>query len=130
MASLTWLGHSAFVLSSDEGRRIYIDPFLNGNPSTPDDLKSPETVDIIAVTHGHSDHVGDTVALSQAFPDVQIVAQVELKAWLGSKGANIGHLPGLNKGGTHEIDGIHFTLYCSGLVQPYALADVRSLLGN
>jgi L-ascorbate metabolism protein UlaG (beta-lactamase superfamily) len=110
MASLTWLGHSAFVLSSDEGRRIYIDPFLNGNPSTPDDLKSPERVDIIALTHGHGDHVGDTVALSQAFPDVQIVAQVELKTWLGSKGANIGHLPGLNKGGTHEIDGIHFTL--------------------
>ena len=110
MASLTWLGHSAFVLASDEGRRIYIDPFLNGNPKTPDDLKSPERVDIIAVTHGHSDHVGDTVALSQAFPDAQIVAQVELKTWLGSKGANVGHLPGLNKGGTQEIDGIHFTL--------------------
>ena len=41
---------------------------------------------------------------------MQIVAQVELKTWLGSKGANIGHLPGLNKGGTQEIDGIHFTL--------------------
>ena len=69
MASLTWLGHSAFLLASDEGKRIYIDPFLNGNPSTPDDLKSPDTVDVIAITHGHGDHVGDTVALSQAFPD-------------------------------------------------------------
>ena len=60
---------------------------------------------------GHSDHVGDTVALSKAFPDAQIVCQVELKGWLGAQGANVGdQLPGLNKGGTQEIDGIHFTL--------------------
>jgi L-ascorbate metabolism protein UlaG (beta-lactamase superfamily) len=110
MASLTWFGHSSFLLVSDEGKHIYVDPFLNGNPSTPDDLKSPEQVDMIALTHGHGDHVGDTVALSQTFPDAAIVAIVELKSWLGSKGANVGHLPGLNKGGTHEIGGIHFTL--------------------
>jgi L-ascorbate metabolism protein UlaG (beta-lactamase superfamily) len=110
MASLTWLGHSAFLVVSDEGKRIYIDPFLNGNPSTPDELKTPEHVDVIALTHGHGDHVGDTVALSQAFPDAHIFAILELKTWLGSKGANVGHLPGLNKGGTQEVDGIHFTL--------------------
>ena len=49
-------------------------------------------------------------ALSQQFPDAQIVAQVELKGWLGSQGANVGELPGINKGGTKEIDGIKFTL--------------------
>jgi L-ascorbate metabolism protein UlaG (beta-lactamase superfamily) len=110
MASLTWLGHSAFLLESDEGRLIYVDPFLTGNPAAPEDAKSPERVDIIAVTHGHGDHVGDAVALSQSFPDAPIVAIVELKAWLGGKGANVGALPGLNKGGTQEINGIHFTL--------------------
>ncbi len=110
MASLTWLGHSAFLVESDEGKRIYVDPFLNGNPKAPEDAKSPERVDVIALTHGHGDHVGDTVALSQAFPEAEIVAMVELKGWLGSKGANVGPLPGLNKGGTQEIDGIHFSL--------------------
>ena len=75
---------------SDEGKRIYIDPFLTGNPKTPESDKKPEHVDMIAITHGHSDHVGDAVELSQAFPDAQIVAQVELKGWLGGKGANIG----------------------------------------
>ncbi len=65
---------------------------------------------MIALTHGHGDHVGDTVALSQAFPEAEIVAIVELKGWLGGKGANIGQLPGTNKGGTQEIDGVRFTL--------------------
>ena len=111
MASLTWLGHSAFLLVSDEGKRIYVDPFLSGNPKTPESEKQPSAIDVIAVTHGHSDHVGDTVALSKAFPDAQIVCQVELKGWLGAQGANVGdQLPGLNKGGTQEIGGIHFTL--------------------
>jgi len=111
MASLTWLGHAAFLLVSDEGKRIYVDPFLTGNPKTPENEKQPSAVDVIAVTHGHSDHVGDTVALSQAFPDAQIVCQVELKGWLGAQGANVANqLPGINKGGTQEIDGIHFTL--------------------
>lgn len=110
MAALTWLGHSAFLLESDSGKRIYVDPWLTGNPMTPEDMKKPEHVDLIAVTHGHSDHVGDTVALSQAFPDAQIVCQVELKGWLGGKGANVGQMPGLNKGGTQVLDGIHFTL--------------------
>ena len=110
MATLTWLGHATFRLDTDGGKRIYIDPFLNGNPKTPDSEKDPERVDIIALTHGHGDHVGDTVALSQKFPDAQIVALVELKGWLGTQGANIGELPGPNKGGTQEIDGIKFTL--------------------
>ena len=111
MASLTWLGHAAFRLESGRGKRIYVDPFLNGNPSTPESELTPERVDIIAVTHGHSDHTGDTVALSQAFPEAAIVAQVEVKSWLEGQGAHMrDQLPGINKGGTQEIDGIRFTL--------------------
>ena len=110
MAKLTWLGHASFRIDTDGGKRIYVDPFLQNNPKTPDAEKEPERVDIIAVTHGHSDHAGETPGLSTRFPDAQIVAQVELKSWLGRQGANIGDLPGINKGGTQEIDGIRFTL--------------------
>jgi len=110
MATITWLGHAAFRIDTDSGKRIYVDPFLINNPKTPDSEKEPERVDIIAVTHGHSDHAGETPALSQRFPDAQIVAQVEVKGWLGAQGANTGQLPGLNKGGSQEIDGIRFTL--------------------
>jgi L-ascorbate metabolism protein UlaG (beta-lactamase superfamily) len=110
MTTLTWLGHAAFRIDSDRGRRIYVDPFLTGNPKLPEGEGRPERVDIIAVTHGHSDHVGDTVSLSQKFPEAPIVAQVELTGWLVGKGANNGGLPGINKGGSREIDGIRFTL--------------------
>jgi L-ascorbate metabolism protein UlaG (beta-lactamase superfamily) len=111
MATLTWLGHAAFLLTTDDGKRIYVDPWLKGNPAAPEDQKQPERVDVIAVTHGHSDHTGDSTELSKAFPEAEIVAQVELKAWLGRQGANVsGQLPGLNKGGSQEIDGIRFTL--------------------
>ncbi|HUY71271.1 MAG TPA: metal-dependent hydrolase [Gaiellaceae bacterium] len=111
MATLTWLGHASFLLVSDSGKHIYVDPWLAGNPKTPEDEKRPGRVDVIAVTHGHSDHAGETAELSKAFPEAQIVAQVELKSWLGSKGANVSEqLPGLNKGGSQEIDGIRFTL--------------------
>src|SRR5437773_3070521 len=98
------------MLGSDRGKRIYVDPFLSGNPKTPDDEKEPDRVDVICVTHGHDDHVGDAVELSQRFPDAAVIAQVELKGWLGSKGANVGELPGLNKGGSTEVDGITYAL--------------------
>jgi L-ascorbate metabolism protein UlaG (beta-lactamase superfamily) len=110
MATLTWLGHSAFRIESDRGKRIYVDPFLTGNPKTPESEKLPERVDVIAITHGHGDHIGDAATLSHGFPKAEIVTQLEVKGWLNDQGANVGSLPGLNKGGSQEIDGIRFTL--------------------
>ena len=110
MATLTWLGHSAFRLVTDRDKHVYVDPWLTGNPMTPEAERTPERVDVIAITHGHGDHVGDAVELSQRFPDAEIVCQVELKKWLRGKGANVGDIPGLNKGGSQVIDGITFTL--------------------
>jgi L-ascorbate metabolism protein UlaG (beta-lactamase superfamily) len=110
MATLTWLGHASFRLDTDDGKRIYIDPFLQGNPKTPESEKAPERCDIIAITHGHGDHIADVVDISTKFPDAQIVAMIEVKDWLGTQGANTGEVPGINKGGTQEIDGIRFTL--------------------
>ena len=57
--TLTWLGHAAFRIETPGGKRVYVDPFLNGNPKCPEDEREPERADIVAVTHGHGDHVGD-----------------------------------------------------------------------
>ena len=108
-ASLTWLGHASFRLDSPGGKRIYVDPWLD-NPKCPDGEKEPERCDVIAVTHGHSDHVGNTVELSKKFGPLPIVAIVELKGWLKEKGAQTDDVPGPNKGGTVEAEGIKFTL--------------------
>jgi L-ascorbate metabolism protein UlaG (beta-lactamase superfamily) len=105
---VTWLGHATFRLDSPGGKRIYVDPWL-GNPKCPDSEKEPERVDIIALTHGHSDHVGETVELTKKFSP-QVIAIVELKGWLGSQGATVDDVPGPNKGGTVDVGGVEFTL--------------------
>jgi len=64
---------------------------------------------VIAVTHGHSDHVGSVVDISKQFSP-EIVAMIELKRWLGNQGANVGEMPGPNKGGTVEAAGVKFTM--------------------
>jgi L-ascorbate metabolism protein UlaG (beta-lactamase superfamily) len=107
--SLTWLGHASFRFDTPGGKRVYVDPWLS-NPKCPDSEKEPERVDVIALTHGHGDHVGETVELSKQFSP-EIVAIVELKGWLGSQGADVAEqLPGSNKGGTVEAGGARFTL--------------------
>jgi L-ascorbate metabolism protein UlaG (beta-lactamase superfamily) len=107
--TVTWLGHAAFRIDTPGGKLIYVDPFLNGNPKCPEAEKEPERVDAIFLTHGHGDHVGDTVALAQEF-GCPVVAQVELRGWLAGRGVemNMAHAP--NKGGTAHIEGIDVTL--------------------
>jgi len=108
-ATLTWLGHAAFRLDTPGGKRIYIDPFLNGNPTCPADELEPERVDAIFLTHGHDDHVGDTVALAQKF-GCPVYAQVELRGWLSTQGLSEDMAEAYNKGGTVEWEGIKATL--------------------
>jgi L-ascorbate metabolism protein UlaG (beta-lactamase superfamily) len=106
--SITWLGHAAFRLDTPAGDRIYVDPFLTGNPSCPAAELEPARVDAILVTHGHFDHVGDAVRLARSFA-CPVIAQVELRGLLG---AEIGEdmTQSLNKGGGRELLGSRVTL--------------------
>src|SRR5262245_37571968 len=107
---LTWLGHSAFRLDTPGGKRVYVDPFLQGNPSCPENEREPERCDLLLVTHGHGDHVGDTVALHERLGS-PIVAQVELRAWLTRQGAaDDGGAHSVNKGGTVTLEGMSVTV--------------------
>jgi L-ascorbate metabolism protein UlaG (beta-lactamase superfamily) len=107
--TLTWLGHAAFRVDTAAGKRIYIDPFLNGNPTCPENEQTPERVDAIALTHGHGDHVGDTVELAKRH-GCTVVALVELSGWLGKQGVDETKLPAPNKGGTVDVAGVKLTL--------------------
>jgi L-ascorbate metabolism protein UlaG (beta-lactamase superfamily) len=108
--SITWLGHAAFRVDSPGGKRIYVDPWLS-NPKCPEGEQEPERVDLIALTHGHDDHVGETVALAQRF-SCPVVAIVELRGWL--QGQGVPEHPtvpeAMNKGGTVEMDGVRVTM--------------------
>ena len=108
--ALTWLGHSAFRVDSPGGKRIYVDPFLHGNPKCPEGELEPERCDLILVTHGHGDHVGDAGAIHQRF-GCPVVAQVELRGWLTGQGvAEDGQAHSINKGGTVSVEGVKVTL--------------------
>lgn len=107
---LTWLGHSAFRIDTPGGKRIYVDPFLNGNPKCPEGEREPERCDLVFVTHGHGDHLGDAVAIHQRF-GCPVVAQVELRGWLTGHGvADDGSAHSINKGGTVAVEGVRLTL--------------------
>lgn len=105
-----WLGHSAFKLESPKGHIIYIDPFLSQNPSTPNALKSVEKADFILLTHGHEDHVGDTLEIAKS-TGCKVVSIVELSRLLVNKhGLNPDQAIEFNKGGTVHFDDFSVTL--------------------
>ena len=101
---LTWLGHATFLLEA-QGKRVLIDPWLQGNPACPDDLKDPGHVDVIAITHGHNDHMGDALDIAKK-TGAAVVAIVEIGDWLETKGVE--NVVAMNKGGTAVVEGIKF----------------------
>ncbi len=106
---IRWLGHSAFRLTSPEGKVIYIDPFLSQNPKTPEEHKHPEEADYILLTHGHEDHVGDTLEIAER-TGCRVVCQVELSHLLKKKGLKEDQRVEFNKGGTIRFDDFSVTL--------------------
>lgn len=107
-ASITWLGHATFQLTLSDGRVVLIDPWLSGNPSCPANFKKPSRCDMICLTHGHSDHVGDVPALVKAFKPV-VFGNYDLCGVL-SKQCGGGRFEGMNTGGTLTVDDVSVTL--------------------
>ncbi len=75
---LTWYGHATLGLETD-GHKLIIDPFFDGNPAAP---VSPEAVeaDFILVSHGHGDHVGDTVSIAKR-TGAMVISNFEIAEW-------------------------------------------------
>lgn len=92
--NLTWLGHSCVLLEGS--RRVLIDPFVEG--ASVADTRP----DIVAVTHGHADHMGEAVALGRP-----TVAITEIARYLKGKGVPA---EGMNIGGTITVQGVSFTM--------------------
>jgi L-ascorbate metabolism protein UlaG (beta-lactamase superfamily) len=94
---LRWLGHSALWIETD-GKKLLIDPFLTGNPVAVEKAENLQP-DCILVTHGHFDHVGDTVGIAQR-TGATVVANYEIAEWLGKQGVTA---HGMQPGGTFRF---------------------------
>ena len=105
---LTWIGHASFILETPGGKRALIDPWMTGNPVCPEALHDPGDIDLILLSHGHSDHTGDVVRLAKEKSPAAVICMIELGDYLGSKGVE--NIMGGNKGGTLSAEGISVTL--------------------
>jgi len=103
---ITWYGHSAFLFESPKGKRILIDPWLE-NPKAPPGAKDISNIDLILVTHGHGDHVGNTIEIAKR-TQAKVFAIYEIYVHLTSQGVTTAN--GMNKGGTVDVDGVKITM--------------------
>jgi L-ascorbate metabolism protein UlaG (beta-lactamase superfamily) len=91
---ITWLGHSCVLLSGT--KKVLIDPFIEGGSV------AGTNPDIVAITHGHDDHMGEAVALNK-----KTVAITEIARYLRKKGLAA---ESMNIGGTIPVEGVSFTM--------------------
>jgi L-ascorbate metabolism protein UlaG (beta-lactamase superfamily) len=104
---ITWYGHSAFRLDF-RGKAVLIDPFFTGNPAfTGDKAAAIRGVTHIVLTHGHGDHVGDTLDIAKA-TGVPVVTNYDLCMWLAAQGLQ--KFDPMNTGGTTDQGGFTVTM--------------------
>lgn len=109
---LTWWGHAAFILRTPGGATIALDPWLK-NPKAPKGAALPTQLDAILVTHGHMDHVGETLELARS-TGALVVGSYELMGLLGTKNS-AGAAPGgsvqVKDATIHLVEAVHSSSY-------------------
>ncbi len=115
---ITWFGHSAFRLDFAD-KVVLIDPFLTGNPSFQGDAAAAtKGTTHILVTHGHGDHVGDTLAIAKE-TGATVVSNYDLLMWLASQGLQT--FSPMNTGGTVDVGGFTVSMvradHSAGMVE-------------
>jgi L-ascorbate metabolism protein UlaG (beta-lactamase superfamily) len=106
---LTWLGHNAWSIET-AGTTILVDPFLNDSPTAP--VKAEHVkADFILLSHGHADHVGDTLAIAKRTA-APVIANFEVTEWLKKKGLAEDKVVPMNPGGgrTQPFGHVKFTI--------------------
>lgn len=109
--SFTYAGHSAIIFNAktlDSELKVAIDPWLEGNPTCPDGLKNID-LDLIILTHGHSDHAGDVLRLCKN-KKTKVAATYELAMLLIKNGVKEENVIPMNKGGSVNYEDLKISL--------------------
>jgi L-ascorbate metabolism protein UlaG (beta-lactamase superfamily) len=104
---ITWFGHSTFLLQTPGGKKVLFDPWFIDNPACPPAMKKPPNPDLVLVSHGHGDHIGDLLAVARE-SGAPVVAMFELCDWLRRKG--VSNVSPMNKGGAQDIARLHVAM--------------------
>jgi L-ascorbate metabolism protein UlaG (beta-lactamase superfamily) len=124
---ITWYGHSAFRLDFS-GKAVLIDPFFTGNPAfVSDKAAAIKGVTHVLLTHGHGDHVGDTVDIAKQ-NGATVTGDYDLLMWLAKKGVE--KLNPMNTGGTTELDGFSVSMVRADHSSGSNEGDTSVYLGN
>jgi L-ascorbate metabolism protein UlaG (beta-lactamase superfamily) len=106
--TITWYGHACVEVRTPGDRTILIDPWF-GNPLSPRSAADVDRCDVLLVTHGHSDHMGDALIIgSRTRPEWPAIHEMSL--WLTRNYAQADRVTGMNKGGTVEVAGLRITM--------------------
>lgn len=112
---ITWLGHSTCQIET-AGKTILLDPFLTGNPSAAISA-SEATADAIIVSHGHGDHVGDTVEIAKR-TNALVIANFEIIDWMGKQGVKNVHPQHIGGAHQYEFGTVKLTIAHHGSMLP------------
>ncbi len=111
---LTWYGHATLGLKTG-GFSLLVDPFFSGNPAASDQAANMQA-DFILVTHGHHDHIGDTMAIAKRC-DSLVISNAEISNWLQKQGART-HGQHLGGGFQHPFGYLKMTMALHGSSLP------------
>ncbi len=124
---ITWFGHSAFRLDF-KNTAVLIDPFFTGNPAFESDRAAAiDGVSHILLTHGHADHVGDTLDIAQQ-TGATVSTNFDLGMWLISKGLE--NFNPMNTGGTTDLGEFRVTLVRADHSSGDVMDNIPVGLGN
>ena len=111
---LTFIGHATLGLETS-GYKILVDPYITGNPAASIDADSVDA-DYILITHGHGDHIGDTIEIAKR-TGAKVISNAEISGWLMDKGLSV-HGQHLGGGFTHPFGYLKLTLALHGSKLP------------
>lgn len=115
MPKITWLGHSVIQIETGS-TTLLVDPFLTGNPLAA--AKAADlSPDVILVSHGHGDHVGDTVPLAKR-TGALVISNFEIANWLEKQGLKNLRPMHIGGGSDHPWGRVKLTLALHGSALP------------